>query len=71
MTLDFFLNGDPGNVSNRGWPGSSPGAVVRFGSGATTLADQVIASRGTPVEKRTGVRVEVDGVFRDEWVDRM
>ena len=35
------------------------------------MADQVIASRGKPVEKPTGARVEVDGVFRDERVDRM
>ena len=69
--MDFFLNGDPGNVSNRGWPGSSPGAVVRFGSGATPMADQVIASRGKPVEKPTVARGEVGGVFRDDRVDRM
>ena len=47
------------------------GVVGWLGSGATHMADQVIASRGKPVEEPTGVRVEVDGVFRDERVDRM
>ena len=54
-----------------GSSGSCPRAVIWFGSGATPMADQVIASRGKPVEKPTGARVEVGGVFRDDRVDRM
>ena len=71
MTFDFFLNGDPGNVSNRGSSGSCLGRGRPVFSDAITLTDEFIACRVKAAGKPTGAGVEVDGVFMDGRVDRM
>ena len=71
MTFDFFLNGDPGNVSNRGSSGSCLGRGRPAFSDAITLTDEFIACQVKAAGKPTGAGVEVDGVFRDERVDRI
>ena len=69
--MDFFLNGDPGNVSNRGSSGSCLGRGRPAFSDAITLTDEFIACQVKAAGKPTGVRVEVAGAFGDGQVDRM